>query len=97
MRFCSLISGNTLSLSLTNKAQYLLINKASVQWLLDAIPDDEFEGDMDNLIQRFRPNFLVDFHEPLIENDLNEIVINDIVFKVIDFKYIKRSKFTFVL
>lgn len=53
-----------------------------MQWLLDSIPGDEFQGNVYNLVDRFRPNLLVDLHEPLIENDLTEIVVSGIVFKV---------------
>lgn len=78
----SLNLGDNVPLSLTNKAQYLLINKTSVQWLLDAIPEDEFEGGIENLILRFRPNFVVNFREPLVENDFTEIIIDNTTFKV---------------
>lgn len=69
-------------LSLANKAQFLLINKASVQWLLDDIPKEYLEDDIQNLIYRFRPNFVVNFPNPLVENNLSDIWINKIHFTV---------------
>lgn len=54
---------------------------ASVQWLHDAIPKDAFADDIDSLVRRFRPNLLINFYEPLIENDFQQITIDGITFK----------------
>lgn len=72
-------------LALANKAQFLLINKASVQWLLEGIPKNDFPGDIQGVIQRFRPNLVVDFEEPLVENSFGEMNIGGNIFTVSHF------------
>ncbi|KAF2904992.1 hypothetical protein ILUMI_01176 [Ignelater luminosus] len=73
--------GGQPQLSLTNQAQFLLINTASVQWLMDCIPENQFNKDLQGLINRFRPNFVVEFLQPFVENSCSQIKIGNILFK----------------
>ncbi|KAJ8966191.1 hypothetical protein NQ317_015411, partial [Molorchus minor] len=70
----------TPQLSLVNKAQYLLINSASVKWLMDKITDSDFEEDIESVIQRFRPNFVVNFSKPFQENKFESFTFDENLF-----------------
>ncbi|CAH1987697.1 unnamed protein product [Acanthoscelides obtectus] len=74
---------SAMSLSFANKAQYLLINSASVSWLLDQIPDENFVERINTTVLRFRPNFVVDLGKSFTENDADEFVIGKLRFKVV--------------
>ncbi|KAK4887310.1 hypothetical protein RN001_003581 [Aquatica leii] len=65
-------------LSLSNQAQFLLINTASIQWLSDC--DALNSLNVQDLIYRFRPNFVVRFHEPLVENKCKQVQIGNFFF-----------------
>ncbi|XP_022919276.2 molybdenum cofactor sulfurase 3 [Onthophagus taurus] len=67
-------------LSLVNEAQFLLINRKSVEWLLERIEKDHFNDTVEDLIERFRPNFVVDFKEPFVENHIEKIFIGKFIF-----------------
>jgi molybdenum cofactor sulfurtransferase len=70
-----------LHLSLANKAQYLLINVASVEWLRKRIPGDEFEETLETTIQRFRPNLVVKFDNAYVENYCEKFIFEDVSFE----------------
>jgi molybdenum cofactor sulfurtransferase len=70
-----------LRLSLANKAQYLLINVASVKWLRERIPGDEFEETLETTIQRFRPNLVVKFDNAYVENYCEKFIFEDVSFE----------------
>lgn len=71
----------TAVVSLVNEAQYLLINRASVEFLLAKINKDESVSQnkvkirVDNLIKRFRSNFVIAGPEPFAENNWTAIDI----------------------
>lgn len=49
---------NKADLSFSNQAQYLVINEASVSWLIDKISDDT-DFKKDTSVHRFRGNIIV--------------------------------------
>ena len=72
-----------------NEAQYLLINRASVRVLSEIVGIGE-----DELVGRFRPNFVVDGLEPFAEEACNSIQIASLSFKVpyfLLFEFIRLS------
>lgn len=69
-------------LSLANECQYLMINESSVEWLFNCIPKSEFDDDLNGLLMRFRPNFIVQFAKPFLENSIQNILVNNLQFKV---------------
>ncbi|XP_034829834.1 molybdenum cofactor sulfurase [Maniola hyperantus] len=69
-------------LSLSNQAQFLLINKATVKWLKSKIKDSMFTDDLDSLTDRFRGNLVVDTAHELIEREWQTVIIGDHQFKV---------------
>ncbi|XP_065222497.1 molybdenum cofactor sulfurase 3 [Planococcus citri] len=69
-------------LSLANQAQYLLVTSASVQWLVDQM-SSEWSCSFENVLQRFRSNFLIAGEcQPLEEFTWNEIEIGSVRFKI---------------
>lgn len=58
---------------MVNRAQYLLINSTSVQWLLDRSRSqnltNDFLDDLENYLDRFRANLIVSAPSPLEENN----------------------------
>ncbi|XP_053603634.1 molybdenum cofactor sulfurase isoform X2 [Plodia interpunctella] len=69
-------------LGLSNQAQFLLINKATVRWLNDKIEDPTFNDSMDQLTDRFRGNIVIDMDEELVEREWQRVVIGKHEFKV---------------
>lgn len=69
-------------LSLSNQAQYLLVNKATVRWLKSKITDISFTDDIDSLVDRFRGNLIIDTSQELIEREWQKVVIGKHEFKV---------------
>ncbi|XP_047528813.1 molybdenum cofactor sulfurase isoform X2 [Vanessa atalanta] len=69
-------------LSLSNQAQFLLINKATVRWLRDKITDESFSDDINSLVDRFRGNLIIDSKKELIERDWQKVIIGKHEFKV---------------
>ncbi|XP_062319922.1 molybdenum cofactor sulfurase [Osmerus eperlanus] len=76
------------ALSLVNEAQYLLINRASVELLLKHITSRQ-EGSEDHpsfniqqLIGRFRANLVIDGIEPFEEDDWSHLIIGNTNFQV---------------
>ncbi|CAH0558996.1 unnamed protein product [Brassicogethes aeneus] len=87
LRQCSVIeeintrtSKQDYQLSLANKAQFLLINSASIKWLRDKVPNEHFSEDIDSTIHRFRANFVVDFKHAFQEKNYKEFLIDNIKF-----------------
>lgn len=71
------------SISLSNQAQFLLISEPSVKWLMNQV--DEWDGlgnDVENVVNRFRGNFVVDDLEPLAENNFTKLRIGRTEFDV---------------
>lgn len=69
-------------LSLSNQAQYLLINKATVRWLESKICDPLFTDNTDQLTDRFRGNIIIDAEEELVEREWQRVIIGNHEFKV---------------
>lgn len=70
------------AISLSNQAQFLLINTASVEWLTKKVNDwSEFddcnEKIMQNMIDRFRGNLIIESTVPLEELDWQTISFGD--------------------
>lgn len=70
-------------LSLSNQAQYLLINKATVRWLKNKIKDESFLDDIDSMVDRFRGNLVIESVEELVERQWERVVIGTQEFKVL--------------
>lgn len=70
-------------LSLSNQAQFLLINKATVRWLREKIQDPLFTDDIDHLTDRFRGNLIVEMKQELAEREWQKVIIGNHEFKVI--------------
>uniref|UniRef100_A0AAR5NXF8 Molybdenum cofactor sulfurase n=1 Tax=Dendroctonus ponderosae TaxID=77166 RepID=A0AAR5NXF8_DENPD len=74
--------GEQTLMSLANKAEYLVINMRTAQWLRERIPQDDLLClTLESILLRFRANFVVDFTEPFVENDLAILLFNDVAFK----------------
>lgn len=75
------------TISLSNQAQFLLINIASVSWLTDKI-NDWIEMDncaekvLQNTIDRFRANLVIESNKPLEETNWKSIKIGDVQLSV---------------
>lgn len=70
-------------LSLSNQAQYLLISEPSVKWLMNQVDEwEDSEQDVENILNRFRGNLVIDNLEALSETTFKEIKIGKIDFKV---------------
>ncbi|CAH0729350.1 unnamed protein product, partial [Brenthis ino] len=75
-------TGEQKLLSLSNQAQYLLINKATVRWLKSKIKDESFLDDIDSMVDRFRGNLIIDAAQELVEREWQKVVIGSQEFKV---------------
>ncbi|CDW55660.1 molybdenum cofactor sulfurase [Trichuris trichiura] len=62
---------------LNNQAQYLMVNRASVQRLLEEMQEDP------ELIARFRPNLVIEGAEPFEEETWNQVKIGSTLFNCI--------------
>lgn len=69
-------------LSLSNQAQYLLINKATVKWLSEKIKDPLFTDDLNHLTDRFRGNLIIEMEQELLEREWHSVIIGNHEFKV---------------
>lgn len=69
-------------LSLSNQAQFLLINRTTVKWLRDQIKDPTFTDDLDQLTNRFRGNLMIDTEHALVEREWERLIIGKHEFKV---------------
>ncbi|XP_075971645.1 molybdenum cofactor sulfurase isoform X2 [Anticarsia gemmatalis] len=74
--------GDQKLLALSNQAQFLLINKATVRWLKDKILDPQFVDDIDLLTDRFRGNIIIDMEDELAERDWHKVIIGNQEFRV---------------
>lgn len=82
MYFQYFVSGPVKSMvSLSNQAQFLLINANSVEWLTEKMDNDP-ACNVDTLSQRFRSNLVVQGAEAFAENHWKTIRIGNIHFKV---------------
>ncbi|KAM5156729.1 molybdenum cofactor sulfurase [Mantella aurantiaca] len=75
------------SLSLVNEAQYLLVSTASIFHLSQQISlsdqsDHTEDMNMDQMIQRFRANLVIDSNIPFQEEEWAEVFIGSLHFKV---------------
>ncbi|XP_055523536.1 molybdenum cofactor sulfurase 3-like [Wyeomyia smithii] len=71
---------STKEIALSNQAQFLLINQASVRWLADKVPDwDDLgtEPNLDSLVDRFRGNLIVDGVQAMEEIGWKRVTIGD--------------------
>ncbi|RZF34799.1 hypothetical protein LSTR_LSTR007851 [Laodelphax striatellus] len=70
-------------LSLSNQSQYLLVNKASIDWLSNLLPEGS-DCEKESMVDRFRANFVLDGPqlEPFIEQSWKAVRIGNILFKV---------------
>ncbi|XP_054655289.1 molybdenum cofactor sulfurase isoform X2 [Dunckerocampus dactyliophorus] len=71
-------------LSLVNEAQYLMINRASVELIHKVMSSrqDNSELDTQNIISRFRANFVIAGVEPFEEDGWSHLIIGNIQFMV---------------
>lgn len=69
-------------LSLSNQAQFLLINKATVRWLKSKIDDPLFMDSDNALTDRFRGNLVIDMDQELVERDWQKVIIGGLEFNV---------------
>ncbi|GLD56072.1 molybdenum cofactor sulfurase isoform X1 [Lates japonicus] len=82
------ISATSASLSLVNEAQYLMINRASVELIQKQMSSrqDYSEGDQlldtQNLIRRFRANLVITGVEPFEEDNWSHLIIGNTRFVV---------------
>ncbi|CAK1598736.1 unnamed protein product [Parnassius mnemosyne] len=76
------IEGDQKLLSLSNQAQFLLINKATVRWLHKKIKDPLFTANIENLTDRFRGNLIIDMKDELVEKEWQRVIIGSHEFKV---------------
>ncbi|XP_061546370.1 molybdenum cofactor sulfurase [Phycodurus eques] len=72
------------SLSLVNEAQYLMINRASVELIHKVMSSrqDYPELDTQNIISRFRSNFVIAGVKPFEEDNWSNLIIGNIRFMV---------------
>ncbi|XP_065078207.1 molybdenum cofactor sulfurase 3 [Ochlerotatus camptorhynchus] len=72
-------------ISLSNQAQFLLINQTSVRWLAEKVPDwDELheEPALESLVDRFRGNLIVETSNAMEECDWKQVTIGVMEFGV---------------
>uniref|UniRef100_A0A1I8N1B6 Molybdenum cofactor sulfurase n=1 Tax=Musca domestica TaxID=7370 RepID=A0A1I8N1B6_MUSDO len=72
--------GGTKEISLANQAQFLLINRSSVQWLAQKVTSEK--EPLQNTIDRFRANFVIETSSAFDENDMEMLSIGDTTFNV---------------
>ncbi|XP_071443407.1 molybdenum cofactor sulfurase 3 isoform X2 [Hetaerina americana] len=75
--------GQLKTLSLSNQAQFLLINYASVQWLLENTDREATDSphNEEDMISRFRCNFVITGAERMSESNWNSLKIGGITFQ----------------
>lgn len=74
-------------ISLSNQAQFLLLNQESVRWLTDKVEDWEDiemqnETNFEKIVDRFRGNIIVEGAESLSENTWTTLEIGEVTFHV---------------
>ncbi|XP_058063911.1 molybdenum cofactor sulfurase [Anopheles bellator] len=74
-------NGRHREISLNNQAQFLLVNRTSVQWIYDRIEDWDALGPapppLDSLVDRFRGNLIVETVRPLEEREWRQVTIGE--------------------
>lgn len=70
------------NIALANQAQFLLISEPSVKWLMKYVEEWDIEEDVENIIDRFRGNLIVDNVDELAENEWKSIKIGENEFQV---------------
>uniref|UniRef100_A0A4W3JJ23 Molybdenum cofactor sulfurase n=1 Tax=Callorhinchus milii TaxID=7868 RepID=A0A4W3JJ23_CALMI len=74
----------THTLSLVNEAQYLLINRASINHLKEQIVNSSIQAlKTEELIHRFRANLVISGKRPYEEDDWAEVVMDGTYFQVV--------------
>lgn len=77
------ISRKNGAISLSNQAQFLMINETSVDWLMMNVEDwENGEETLENIVDRFRGNFIIENLNALTENDFKKIKIGSAEFMV---------------
>ncbi|XP_067008145.2 molybdenum cofactor sulfurase 2 [Anabrus simplex] len=69
------------SLSLSNQAQFLLVNESSIKWLGEKL-EEETDCCKEGLLERFRSNLTVTGFQPFDENDWSKVYISNTEFRV---------------
>ncbi|KAM7349739.1 molybdenum cofactor sulfurase [Cochliomyia hominivorax] len=72
-------TGSSKDIALTNKAQFLLINRSSVRWLNQKILTEK--EPLNNTVDRFRANLIIETTTPLEETEIESLIIGDTEFK----------------
>jgi molybdenum cofactor sulfurtransferase len=67
-------------ITLSNQAQFLLVNKTSVEWLADKVVN--YEEDIDRFVARFRGNLIIETENPLEEMKWKQLKIGNVTFAV---------------
>lgn len=74
---------NTESRNLSNQAQFLLISEPSVKWLMNEVETwEDSVNEVENIVNRFRGNFVIDNLKPLAENNFKSLSIANVNFEV---------------
>lgn len=74
-------------MSLSNQAQFLLLNRESVRWLTDKVEDwgnieMQNEHNFEKIVDRFRGNIIVEGADCLAENSWSTLEIGEVTFTV---------------
>lgn len=77
-------NGEVRDITLSNEAQFLLINYTSVEWLASKVEEwfDVDGNDIDGIVDRFRGNLIIETSEPLEENDFQNFKIGPTQFRI---------------
>ncbi|XP_044728326.1 molybdenum cofactor sulfurase, partial [Chrysoperla carnea] len=70
-------------LSLANEAQFLLLNLKSIDWLYNVMENKPNDLTIDNLVSRFRPNYVINGEEAFEEMSYKTILIGDQYFEFV--------------
>ncbi|KAF7994271.1 hypothetical protein HCN44_003361 [Aphidius gifuensis] len=71
----------TSKLSFSSQAQFLMINEASIEWLIEQLPNDS-DCNKETILHRFRGNIIVEGAEPFNEINWSKITIGKNIFEV---------------
>ncbi|GBP16757.1 Molybdenum cofactor sulfurase [Eumeta japonica] len=74
------LNGSAKEISLSNQAQFLLINRSSVMWLTKKINSEK--ESLDHTVDRFRANLVIETPTALEEMNFKSLTIGDTEFKV---------------
>lgn len=71
------------SIALSNQSQFLLISEPSVEWLTKQVEQWEYsEHNVENVVERFRGNLVIDNLPPLVEIEMKNFSIGNVTFEV---------------